>query len=124
ARGHRYPACPIPAVNAAAHFGNTTAASNRDAQYIIVSPRGTHPDGYNTPSGQFCAWHDWNGDTTLSGGAVTSPYGDIAFTNSPTSPTWAPPAGRTSSTAPAPWIGCRSSTGTSTPRPSPTTTRP
>jgi hypothetical protein len=67
----------------AAHFGNTTAASNRTAQYIIVSPTGTHPDGYNTPSGQFCAWHDWNGDTTLSGGAVTSPYGDIAFTNSP-----------------------------------------
>src|SRR6516165_5321048 len=73
----------VEAVNAAAHFGNTTAASNRTAQYIIVSPRGTHPDGYNTPSGQFCAWHDWNGDTTLSGGAVTSPYGDIAFTNSP-----------------------------------------
>ena len=73
----------VEAVNAAAHFGNTTAAANRDAQYVIVSPTGTHPDGYNTPSGQFCAWHDWNGDTTLSGGAVTSPYGDIAFTNSP-----------------------------------------
>jgi Putative Ig domain len=73
----------VEAVNAAAHFGNTTAASNRDAQYIIVSPTGTHPDGYNTPSGQFCAWHDYNGDSTLSGGAVTSPYGDIAFTNSP-----------------------------------------
>jgi hypothetical protein len=73
----------VEAVNAAAHFGNTTAASNRDAQYIIVSPHNTHPDGYNTPTGQFCAWHDWNGDTTLSGGAVTSPYGDIAFTNSP-----------------------------------------
>jgi putative Ig domain-containing protein len=73
----------VEAVNAAAHFGNTTAAANRDAQYIIVSPTGTHPDGYNTPSGQFCAWHDYNGDSTLSGGAVTSPYGDIAFTNSP-----------------------------------------
>jgi len=73
----------VEAVNAAAHFGNTTAASNRDAQYIIVSPTGTHPDGYNTPSGQFCAWHDYNGDSTLSGGPVTSPYGDIAFTNSP-----------------------------------------
>ena len=73
----------VEAVNAAAHFGNTTASSNRDAQYIIVSPTGTHPDGYNTSTGQFCAWHDWNGDTTLSGGAVTSPYGDIAFTNSP-----------------------------------------
>ena len=73
----------VEAVNAAAHFGNTTAASNRTAQYVIVSPTGTHPDGYNTPSGQFCAWHDWNGDTTLSGGAVSSSFGDIAFTNSP-----------------------------------------
>ena len=70
-------------VNAAAHFGNTTAASNRNSQYIIVSPSGTHPDGFNTASGNFCAWHDYNGDTTLSGGAVTSPYGDIAFTNMP-----------------------------------------
>ena len=73
----------VEAVNAAAHFGNTTAASNRDAQYVVISPTGTHPDGFNTPSGQFCAWHDYNGDTTLSGGAVTSPYGDIAFTNLP-----------------------------------------
>jgi hypothetical protein len=73
----------VEAVNAAAHFGNTTAASNRDAQYVVISPTGTHPDGFNTPSGQFCAWHDYNGDTTLSGGAVSSPYGDIAFTNLP-----------------------------------------
>src|SRR5215469_12766434 len=34
------------AVNAAAHFGNTTAAANRDAQYDILSPTGTHPDGF------------------------------------------------------------------------------
>ncbi len=73
----------VEAVSAAAHFGNTTAASNRDAQYVILSPTGTHPDGFNTTTGQFCAWHDYNGDTTLSGGAVSSPYGDIAFTNSP-----------------------------------------
>ncbi len=71
------------AINAAAHFGNTTATSNRDAQYIIVSPHGTHPDGFNTSTGQFCAWHDYNGDSSLSGGPVSSPYGDIAFTNSP-----------------------------------------
>jgi hypothetical protein len=73
----------VEAVNAATHFGNTTAASNRTAQYVIVSPHGTHPDGFNTAGGNFCAWHDWNGDTTLSGGAVSSPDGDIAFTNSP-----------------------------------------
>jgi serine protease len=68
------------AVNAAAHFGNTTSTLNRNAQYVIVSPTGTHPDGFNTPSGQFCAWHDWNGDPFVG---VSSPYGDIAFTNSP-----------------------------------------
>jgi hypothetical protein len=71
----------VEAVNAAAHFGNTTAASNRDAQYVILSPTGTDPDNYQTQG--FCAWHDYNGDSTLSGGPVTSPYGDIAFTNLP-----------------------------------------
>src|SRR5205807_2280935 len=72
------------AVKAAGHFGNTTQTSNRYAQYVILSPTGTHPDGFNTPGGGFCAWHDYNGDTTLSGGgAAPSPYGDIAFTNMP-----------------------------------------
>ncbi len=71
----------VEAVNAAAHFGNTTAASNRDAQYVILSPTGTNPDNWLTQG--FCAWHDYNGDSTLSGGAVSSPYGDIAFTNLP-----------------------------------------
>jgi len=71
------------AVRAAAHFGNTTAASNRYVQYVIMSPTGTKPDGFNTPNGGFCAWHDYTGDSTLSGGAVNSPYGDIAFTNMP-----------------------------------------
>jgi hypothetical protein len=71
------------AVKAAGHFGNTTSSSNRNAQYVIVSPTGTHPDGFNTISTNWCAWHDWNGDTTLSGGAATSSYGDVAFTNLP-----------------------------------------
>jgi Putative Ig domain len=71
----------VEAVNAAAHFGNTTAAANRDAQYIVISPHGTNPDNWLTNG--FCAWHDYNGDSTLSGGPVTSPYGDIAFTNLP-----------------------------------------
>ncbi|WP_329561357.1 putative Ig domain-containing protein [Kitasatospora sp. NBC_01266] len=68
------------AVNAAAHFGNTTAASNRHAYYVILSPTGTNPDNYQ---GQYCAWHDYNGDSSLTGGPVTSPYGDIAFSNQP-----------------------------------------
>ena len=71
------------AIKAAAHFGNTTPASNRYVQYVILSPTGTQPDGFNTPNGGFCAWHDWNGDSSLSGGAASSSYGDIAFTNMP-----------------------------------------
>jgi hypothetical protein len=70
----------VEAVNAAAHFGNTTAASNRYAYYVILSPHGTNPDSYQ---GQYCAWHDYNGDSTLTGGGVSSPYGDIAFSNQP-----------------------------------------
>ncbi|HET6911311.1 MAG TPA: putative Ig domain-containing protein [Mycobacteriales bacterium] len=69
----------VEAVNAAVHFGQ----NNRNAQYVVVSPTGTHPDGFNTSSGTFCAWHDWNGDSTLTGGAASSPVGDVAFTNLP-----------------------------------------
>ena len=59
------------AIKAAGHFGNTTAATNRYAQYVVVSPSGTHPDGFG--SANFCAWHTY----------TTSSYGDIAFTNMP-----------------------------------------
>jgi serine protease len=61
------------AINAAAHFGNTTASANRYAQYVVVSPSGTHPDGFNTPTANYCAWHNY----------TTSSYGDIAFSNMP-----------------------------------------
>ncbi|WP_207892379.1 hypothetical protein [Streptacidiphilus pinicola] len=73
----------VEAVNAAAHFGNTTAAANRNAYYVVLSPHGTNPDDYQNLSTGFCAWHDYNGDSTLTGGAVTSPYGDVAFSNQP-----------------------------------------
>ena len=69
------------AVLAANHFGNTTAAKNRSAQYVIVSPTGTHPDGFNTTGGNFCAWHDYTGDPGL--GSVSQPNGPAAFTNLP-----------------------------------------
>jgi hypothetical protein len=72
----------VEAVAAASHFGNTTAASNRSAQYVILSPHNFHPDGWSASAG-WCAWHDWNGDTTLTGGAASSSVGDIAFTNMP-----------------------------------------
>lgn len=63
-------------VKAASHFGNTTAAANRNAQYVILSATGTHPDSF--PNGGWCAWHDWNGDVGAS-----SSVGDVAFTNMP-----------------------------------------
>jgi serine protease len=62
-------------INAAGHFGNTTAASNRYTQYVILSATGTNPDNYKT--GGFCAWHSF-----VNGGGP-SPYGDIAYTNMP-----------------------------------------
>jgi serine protease len=82
ASGHRL---GLQAVAAATHFGNTTAAANRDASYVIVSPTGTHPDGFNTKLGNFCAWHDYTGDSQLTDGPVTTPpgYGQLAFTNMP-----------------------------------------
>jgi hypothetical protein len=64
------------AVKAAGHFGNTTAASNQYAQYVIFSPKGTNPDSYKT--GGFCSWHDYAADL-----GVSSPYGNIALTNLP-----------------------------------------
>jgi hypothetical protein len=73
----------IEAVAAASHFGNTNATLNRSAQYVVVSPHGSTPDGFNTPNGGFCAWHDWNGDDTLLPGPVPSTVGDVAFTNLP-----------------------------------------
>jgi len=71
------------AVAAAAHFGNSGDAANVSNQYFIVSPSGTHPDGFNTQSGNFCAWHDYTGDPSIAGN--TTPVGQegIAFTNFP-----------------------------------------
>jgi serine protease len=61
------------AVRAAAHFANTSPAANRYVQYLIVSPSGTHPDGFGLASGNFCAWHDY----------TPSQYGDLAYSNMP-----------------------------------------
>jgi hypothetical protein len=66
------------AVNAANHFGDFSP----NAEYFIVSPTGTNPDGWLT--GGFCAWHDYSGDNSMDGGgAVSSPNGPVAFTNMP-----------------------------------------
>ena len=73
----------LEAIKAAQHFGNTTPASNRYSYYIIMSAHGDDPDNFKSPTQGYCAWHDWNGDTSLSGGAASSSVGDIAFSNQP-----------------------------------------
>ena len=80
ATGHRL---ALQAVAAATHFHNTTTGGNRNASYIILSPTGTDPDQYKQQG--FCAWHDYTGDTALSGGKVNPPagYGQLAFVNMP-----------------------------------------
>src|SRR5439155_24384304 len=60
------------AVRGAQHFGNTTQTPNLNAQYAVVSPTGTHPDGFNAGAG-FCAYHS----------STNSRFGRIAYTNMP-----------------------------------------
>jgi serine protease len=67
------------AIKAAAHFGNTATGSNRFTYYVILSPHGTNPDNYQSPTQGYCAWHDYTGD----GYGVTAPGGDLAFSNQP-----------------------------------------
>jgi serine protease len=58
------------AVNAAAHFGNTTAASNGSVQYVISTATGNSSSGFGT---QYCAYHS----------STSSSFGNIAYTNMP-----------------------------------------
>jgi serine protease len=59
------------AVRAATHFGNLTPASNRYAQYMVLSPTQANPDRWL--HSKFCAWHSF----------VRSANGDVAFSNVP-----------------------------------------
>lgn len=58
------------AVNAARHFGNTTAGSNSTVQYVISTATGNNASGFGT---SYCAWHS----------STSSSYGNIAYTNMP-----------------------------------------
>jgi serine protease len=58
------------AVSAAQHFGNTTAASNASAQYVIATATGHNSRGFGT---QYCAYHS----------STSSTDGNIAYTNLP-----------------------------------------
>jgi hypothetical protein len=55
---------------AAAHFGNTTAASNTTVQYVINTATQNNSRGFGT---RFCAWHS----------STSSSYGTLAYTNMP-----------------------------------------
>ena len=58
---------------AAAHFG-ASAGPGSGVQYVVVSPHGTTPDGFDTSTGDFCAWHD----VARADGATP-----VAYTNLP-----------------------------------------
>ena len=67
---------------AATHFSNTDQASNRNTQYVIVSPTGANPDGWANQVNGYCAYHDDTHDPSLNG--VGPAAGPIAsFTNLP-----------------------------------------
>lgn len=58
------------AVTAAQHFGNTSAASNASAQYVIATATGNNSRGFGT---QYCAYHS----------STSSSVGNVAYTNLP-----------------------------------------
>ena len=58
------------ALNAAAHFGNTSASSNASAQYVIATAHGNNASGFGT---QYCAYHS----------SAASSFGNVAYTNLP-----------------------------------------
>jgi len=58
------------AINAAAHFGNGTAAKNASVQYVIATAHRNNAQGFGT---SYCAWHS----------SVNSSAGEIAYTNLP-----------------------------------------
>jgi serine protease len=58
------------AVNAASHFGNTSASSNATVQYVIATSHGNSASGFGT---QYCAYHS----------STSSSFGNVAYTNLP-----------------------------------------
>ena len=58
------------AINAAQHFGNTTAASNASVNYIIATATGNNSSGFKT---SYCAYHS----------STSASFGNVAYTNAP-----------------------------------------
>ncbi|GAA2153598.1 hypothetical protein GCM10009760_51500 [Kitasatospora kazusensis] len=57
---------------AAKHFGNTTAAQNRNVQYVVTTAKGMDPDSWHELN-TWCAWHTFE----------RSSYGTLAYTIMP-----------------------------------------
>jgi len=67
------------AANAAIQFGD----SSIEAQYIILSPTGTNPDGWLDPKTGYCAYHGYTQDPYFNG-AVSGP--SVTYSNLPYAP--------------------------------------
>ena len=63
------------ATRAAGHVGNTTQASNKNVQYLVMTSSGNNAAGFTGPDG-YCAYHATD----------QTKYGDIAFINFPYQP--------------------------------------
>ena len=50
-----------------------------NAQYIVVSPSGTDPDGWLDPSTGYCAYHDDTGDSGVGGFSPAVPYTNLPY---------------------------------------------
>lgn len=61
------------AVSAAAHFGNTTAASNASVQYFVATSTGNSTAGFGC-GGTFCAYHS---------NVTSTNYGNVAYVDFP-----------------------------------------
>ncbi|WP_370123428.1 Ig domain-containing protein [Streptacidiphilus sp. MAP12-33] len=66
------PQIAAEAAAAAKHFGNTTAASNRNVQYVVTTAQGVDPDHWHELN-SWCAWHTFE----------RSSYGTLAYTIMP-----------------------------------------
>jgi serine protease len=60
---------------AAAHFGDTSPG----AQYAILSPTGTNPDGWSNPKTGFCGYHDYTGDPYWNLSGANVPYTNFPY---------------------------------------------
>ncbi len=65
------------ALNAAAHFGNTTATGNASVLYVVATAKGKSMSGFGS---QWCAWHSAAiGTITVNSNPVSFPFAYTYF---------------------------------------------